>query len=99
MTTPELLEKATARPWRFSDEHEPHVRSKTGLSTVAITNTSDSKEARANAELIVRAVSSFEAMREALRAYIDSCSDSPHTIDDARAMAEKALALADGGQL
>lgn len=84
---------ATPRPWKFSEEKEPHVRSSTGLSTVAIMNTSATKEAKANAALIVRAVNllaAHEAVAEAAQTLVVARYDGD--IENAKHIAKNALA-------
>lgn len=75
MTTEELLRVATARPWRYhlgrGANPRYHIQTSAGYQIASTTEVSRHEAERlgqeANAELIVRAVSSFEAMREALR--------------------------------
>ena len=79
MTTDELLEKATARPWEADPVNPEMVRKKkpdaegacqyvAGFPPEATTDvdTTPQAEYEANAALTVRALNSFEAMREAL---------------------------------
>lgn len=67
----ELLGKITKLPWKYSEEHEPHVRSSTGLSTVAIMNTSDSREAKANAACLAHCANALPELVEVGRQIIE----------------------------
>lgn len=111
MTTPELLKKATKRPWKtcgashvYSKDGnvctsgDPRKRTTIGYTPLSIAS-KDFDEACANTMLIARAVNSFEAMREALKdivATVKAEEENPSvTLRRYIRHAEKALALAE----
>jgi hypothetical protein len=104
MTTSELLERASARHWYVTGSHvQSAVRDENNYICEAEGDTVE--QAQANAELIVRAVNSFEVMREALANILADCERAEETLSVASAdfavthaisYAREALALADG---
>lgn len=87
-----MTDKATARPWTLhdidmdraticGDGGERYVASVQIWQTPRICGEFDEPERKANAALIVRAVNSFDPMREALEAQ-DVADKHPLTCDD-----------------
>ena len=94
-------EKPTPTPWKVSQNwNYQTIRSQSGAIVVS-NESSDCDDAKnkANTALIVRAVNSFEAMREALNTFISIYPEKIRAHPDIRiaiAQARAALALADG---
>lgn len=114
MTTPELLKKATKRPWiaegagyrlwTFQGGYLGEIRNAkrepvfNGPASFHSLSGKTPEQAEANAKLIVRAVNSFEAMREALKAFEQTYVENmPHDHRDFAIVqqARAALALAE----
>jgi hypothetical protein len=110
MKTDDLLKQATPRPWKFhlgrGANPRFHIQTTAGYQVASTLEISRFKpEATGQesaAELIVRAVNSFEAMREALKGLL---REAPEPHKDVRKSfhylvqieaAKKALALAEG---
>ena len=115
MTTDELLKRATARPWVTSwGKYLPIIANVKGvarqigrLEIVGDPPVMSDEECEANAELLRRAVNSFETMRAALKAlkkrieaesHLHIPALEEHCCHQCKEImdAERALALADG---
>lgn len=109
MTTKELLEKATARPpyqlmfkgvascpsWRIADKEGQE------LCRFQDTTQRTAESITEKAKLVLRAVNSFEAMREALSFYMSICGNTAYSVtresaQQAHDMGTAALVLAEG---
>lgn len=91
------LSKATARPWQVTVEHdEEYDPWRIEILTQDVLQCDSQEQAIANAALIVQAVNSFEAMREALikaqYALSTFCGPGNSVVEEI----EAALALAEG---
>lgn len=109
ISTDDLLKQATARPFTLGTETDLYPsteewceQSLLGADNLVIAhiNADVGGKGPVNAELFLRAVNSFEAMREALKGFIDYY-EAYNPITDKRiepyyVEAKKALALAEG---
>jgi hypothetical protein len=107
MKTDDLLKKAGPRPWRVGGKNGVIVYAADGhaIADTQVFHEHHEAEQEEHSELIVRAVNSFEAMRDALKALYEHCemvhrhwgeNYNREQAEAARKAGRAALALAEG---
>lgn len=89
------LDKATARPWRVTEGSSFFIESKNfSIGSIDYDSTLKEETAKANAELIVKAVNNFDSLLMTLKALVYSKPDNADHYLRARNDAKRAIAQA-----